>query len=144
MKSMKVYNKKTFNRVVFSSHSYKWKTPDEVIKDLDQEFHFDFDPAIPSRFGNFNGNALRDPWHGRVFCNPPYKRKLIDRWVMRAWQQFQIGNCELIVLLLPFRNSKWFQFIRKTGAEIRLCDKRLKFSDATEGAPFDSCVTVWS
>ena len=132
----------SFNRIVFSSKSYKWNTPDEIIKDLDQEFHFEFDPAIPPRFGNFNGNALKDPWHGRTFCNPPYKRKLIDKWIWRAWMQFKNGNCELVVLLIPFRNSKWFQFLRRKGAEFRLCDKRLKFSDAKEGAPFDSVIAI--
>lgn len=145
----------TFNRVVFSSKSYKWNTPDEAYKELDQEFHFSFDPAVPPRVGNFSGNGLKESWipkiktgkrslypRSRVFCNPPYKRKLTLRWVLKGWRELVAGNVELIVFLLPLRNSDYMRFLTKVGAEYRLNNGRLKFGDATESAPFDSMIAI--
>jgi len=133
---------KTFNRVHFSSKSYKHNTPEETIKELDEEFHFTFDPAVPPRFGNFNGNGLLSPWNGIVFVNPPYDRGLTERWTLKAWKEIKLGNCSVVVLLLPFRNSGSMRWLRKIGAEIRLCDKRLKFGDAEDVAPFDSMIGI--
>jgi len=132
----------TFQKVVWSSKSYKWNTPDEIFQDLHKEFRFTFDPAVPPRIGNFSGNALKEPWTGRVFCNPPYKRGLTKRWVLKGWKEITLGHCELLVFLLPLRNNPGFKFLKSKGAEFRLCDKRLKFSDADTGAPFDSVVAI--
>lgn len=140
-----------FQRVVFSSKSYHWNTPEEAYKELDKEFHFTFDPAVPPIVGNFAGNALRDPWKGRVFVNPPYKRKVITRWVKRAWMQYKLGHCQLVVLLLPSRTgTDWFDFLLRKKAEFRINRGRLKFKDVNNssdtkgkhGAPFDSLVAI--
>ncbi len=140
-------NKKTFNRVHFSSKRIKWNTPEEVISELDEEFHFTFDPAVPPRFGNFKGNGLLAPWGIKtspsiVFVNPPYERGITERWTLKAWKEICLGNCAVVVMLLPFRNSGSMRWLRKVDAEIRLCDKRLKFGDAEEVAPFDSMVGI--
>lgn len=150
-------NQKTtsFNRVHFSSKSYKWNSPKKIILDLDQEFHFDFDPAVPPRFGNFDGNGLQESWGtkqkpSRVFLNPPYKRKVIERWMLKAWKEFKIGNADVVVMLLPFRWNSGLRFLQKKGAELRICERRLKFQDAdsssktkgSHGAPFDSVIAI--
>ena len=132
----------TFSRVVFSSKHYRWNTPDDAYKELDEEFHFTFDPAVPPRVGNFSGDGLREKWSGRVFCNPPYARKLTLRWILKGWRELVNGNCELIVFLIPMRNSDYFRFLRKVGAECRLNDGRLKFNDEDNGAPFDSAIFI--
>ena len=138
---------KNFNRVHFSSKSVKHNTPDKVIKELDDEFHFNFDPAVPPRFGNFSGNGLLAHWGtpkspSIVFVNPPYERGITERWTLKAWREISLGNCAVVVMLLPMRNSGSMRWIRHVGAEIRLCNKRLKFGDADEVAPSDSMIAI--
>jgi len=101
-------------------------------------------------------NGLTERWHGKVYINPPYSRKLLPRWTKKAFHEFKTGHCELVVLLLPLRNSKWFQFLWKRGAELRLADQRLRFTNQDENetcplceqklpdnvAPFDSVVAI--
>jgi len=57
-------------------------------------------------------------------------------------QQLRLGNCQLLVFLLPFRNNDCMKYLRKNGAELRLCDKRLKFGGSDDSAPFDSYVAI--
>lgn len=127
--------------MVFSSKTTKWNTPRDAFNELNEEFHFDFDPNHPPIVGNFQGNGLREPWHGRVYANFPYENIL--RWVQRAWQQLYVGNCEIVVMLLPSRTgTAWFEFLLKKGAEFRVNRGRLKFNDAELGAPFDTIVAI--
>lgn len=133
----------TFQKVVWSSKSGKWNTPDEVFSDLHKEFNFTFDPAVPPRIGNFSGNGLKEPWHGRVFLNPEYGRSSTKRWVLKGWKELFMGHIELVVFLLPSRTgTDWFQFLMLKEAEFRINRGRLKFGDAKTGAPFDSLVAI--
>lgn len=57
----------------------EWLTPPEIIKALGR---FDLDPCAPSderrpwdmavQHYSAEQNGLALPWHGRVWCNPPY------------------------------------------------------------------------
>lgn len=137
-------NRKQFSRVVFSSKTYKWGTPQDVFNELHKEFDFTMDPARPPLIGGFEGNALKENWKGRVFCNPPYSRTLTKRWIHKAWQELATGRIELVVLLLPSRTGNdWFHFLHARGAEFRISRGRLKFGDKTKlGAPFDSIIAI--
>lgn len=129
--------------MVFSSKTYKWNTPRDAFDELNEEFHFDFDPNYPPMVGNFEGNCLREKWHGRVYANFPYDKKLLFRMIKRAWTQLVQGNVEIVVMLLPSRTgSPWFHYLLERGAEFRINRGRLKFGDSENGAPFDTCVAI--
>ncbi len=145
--------KKTkFDRIHFSSKTYKHRTPIGLFKDLDQEFHFNFDPARPAIVGDYNENALVKPWvikkHPkkklRIFLNAPYDRKLMERFIMRACMEFVKGKAELAVFLLPFRATAVKYLIKHfhKQVEFRLLIDRVHFSGAELGAPFDSVVAI--
>lgn len=146
----KVKNQKTkFNRIHFSSKTYKHNTPIELFKDLDSEFHFNFDPAYPPIVGDYDENALTKRWiiksneKLRVFLNPPYDRKLMERFIKKTYQEFKEGRIELAVFLLPLRGTA-LRFLVKLdeNIEFRLLEKRLKFGTAELGAPFDSVIAI--
>ena len=148
----KIKNQKTkFDRIHFSSKTYKHKTPLALFKDLDQEFHFNFDPAYPPIVGKYDENALTKRWiikskpktKLRIYENPPYDRKLMERFIKKTWQEFCEGRAELAVFLLPLRGTALRFLIKlKKDVEFRLLEKRLKFGDAKDGAPFDSVVAI--
>mgnify|MGYP003394350438 CR=1 FL=1 len=125
-------------QVHFSSSTDQWATPAAVYAELDDEFHFDFDPCPIG--GTENGLAtLFTSWTGkRVFCNPPYGPD-IAKWLKRGLE------ADLAVFLLPARtDTRWFHdIVLPEAKEIRFVRGRLKFGDATNGAPFPSMVVIF-
>jgi DNA N-6-adenine-methyltransferase (Dam) len=124
--------------VHFSSQTDEWTTPQSLYAKLDAEFHFNFDPC--PKGGDQNGLAtLFTSWKGkRVFCNPPYGPGIGD-WLDRGF------DAQLSVYLLPARtDTKWFHDICLPHArEIRFIKGRVKFGDATTGAPFPSMLVIF-
>ena len=142
-----------FNRIHFSSKTYKHNTPKKLFQELDSEFHFNFDPARPPIVGDYNENALTKRWiikskpktKLRVFLNPPYDRKLMERFIKKAYVEFKEGRIEIVVFLLPLRGTA-LRFLVKLHekTEFRLLERRLIFGDEKDGAPFDSVIAIFN
>lgn len=125
----------------------EWYTPDEVFLPLQAEFGpFDLDAAASAfntkapKFYSEDQNSLEQPWHGRVWCNPPY-RKLID-WCRKAWHEVTEGNADLVVMLLPNQTSTaWFHDYATKLGEVRFLRGRVSFG-GTKNSPFFGSVVV--
>lgn len=54
-------------------------------------------------------DGLRQPWSGRVWCNPPYSD--LRSWVRKAWEEWKSGRVELIAMLIPANRAEqaWWQ-----------------------------------
>ena len=133
--------------VMFSSKSGNWETPQRLFDDLNREFHFTLDACATAqnakctRYYNPEQNALRQPWDGVVWCNPPYGRK-IGHWVRKAFAASSEGST--VVMLLPARtDTKWFHDWIYNRSEIRFLKGRLKFGGAKNAAPFPSMVVIF-
>ena len=79
----------------------------------------------------------------RVFCNPPYGRKIKD-WVKKCYLESRKPNT-LVVLLIPARTdtSYFHDYIYKKAREIRFIRGRLHFNESKQGAPFPSMVVIF-
>lgn len=123
--------------VHFMSNRSDWKTPRELYRELDAEFHFCFDPCPP----NHKFNGLKIEWCERNYVNPPYGRAIYD-WCKKAYEEYQKGK--LVVMLIPSRTDTkwWHEFIMK-ATEIRFIKGRLKFDDQKNPAPFPSAIVVF-
>ena len=125
--------------VMFSSRSDLWETPQALFDELNAEFDFQLDAcALPSnakcaRYFTPDIDGLKQPWRGRVWCNPPYGRE-IGKWVAKA---ASAAESEVVVMLLPARtDTRWFhEFIYKR-AEIRFLKGRLKFGGGQKQRAF--------
>ena len=75
-------------------------------------------------------DGLKQPWHGRVWCNPPYSN--IEPWVRKAWQE--IGACTVIAMLLPSNRTEqpWFQNLVERFRDDRSARPLLKPLPAAE------------
>lgn len=126
----------SFSRKLFSSASVHWATPSEVYDELNKEFDFNFDPCPLSVAPVING--LEVSWAGkRVYCNPPYGRGTGD-WLKKA------EEAEIAVFLLPSRtDTQWWHEYAMKATEIRFLKGRLKFGNATTGAPFPSVILIY-
>lgn len=143
------------NNALLSSKNLSWCTPPEFFNELDQEFHFDLDPAATdksakcARYFTPANDGLKADWGGcRVFCNPPYGRQIYD-WVRKGYEESRKPGT-LVVMLIPARTdtSYFHDYIFHGKAdEVRFLRGRLKFTDedgnAKDAAPFPSAVIVW-
>ena len=104
-------------------HSDDWATPAYIYDDLNEEFHFNFDPCpLNSKFDGLLGD-----WGSSNFVNPPYSRKLKEAFVKKAVEQSKTGK--RCVLLIPVSTSTalFHDVIRPNAKEIRFCRGRIKF-----------------
>lgn len=143
------------NEALLSSNNLNWCTPPEFFNELDKEFHFTLDPAATeksakcAKYFTPAEDGLKADWGGhRVFCNPPYGRKIGD-WVRKGYEESQKPGT-VVVMLIPARTdtSYYHDYILHGKAdEVRFLRGRLYFIDENgkEGgrAPFPSAVIIW-
>ena len=135
-------------KVMFSSKTPEWATPQDFYDKLDREFNFDLDPCSTednAKCDNFfteEDNGLEQDWEGFVFMNPPYGRT-IKQWVKKAYQEsYKDGTT--VVCLLPARTcTQWWHDYCMKAREIRFVKGRLKFGAGTNSAPFPSAVVIF-
>lgn len=122
---------------LMTSLSPHWATPKWLYDELDEEFHFDYDPCpLNSCSDNLDG-----AWGKVNFINPPYGRD-ITKWIIRAYNVALRGA--ICVLLVPSRTDTrwWHDYIMK-ASEIRFIKGRLKFGNSKNSAPFPSAVVIF-
>jgi len=126
------------------------RTPPSLFKKLDERFHFGVDAAAShsnhlcdAYFTNDNsvGNALSIDWYGLLperkqpfYCNPPYSRGNIDRFIKKGCEESLKGAT--VVMLLPMDSStKVFHKYCMQASEWIIFHPRVKFL-RPNGTPF--------
>lgn len=109
-----------------NGHHY-WLTPPDLMKQLQEEFGFDFDACPYPRPDDFDG--LVDDWAGTsVYVNPPFgsvmhqgpedgkpKKKGPTAWARKAIEEYQKGKC--VVMVYPI--DKWVLMMFQYVTEVR-------------------------
>lgn len=136
------------DKVMFSSASDEWATPQDFFDKLNEEFGFTLDPCANAenskcaQYFTKEQNGLAQDWGTeRVYCNPPYGRG-IGEWVAKCSR-----HNGLAVMLIPARtDTKWFHeyVYQRPNVEIRFVKGRLKFGNSSNSAPFPSMVIVFN
>jgi phage N-6-adenine-methyltransferase len=92
-------------------------TDPEFVAGLERRFGkpFTLDVAAAAHnaqcteFYTLQWDGLTLPWHGRVWCNPPYSG--LSAWLEKAWTEWNTGCPEFIAMLLPANRTEqaWWQ-----------------------------------
>lgn len=133
--------------VHFSSATDVWATPQSLFDELNAEFGFTLDVcAMPEnakcdRFFSPEMDGLTQAWTGVCWMNPPYG-KTIGHWVRKAFESAAAGTT--VVCLLPSRTDTawWHEYVTKAD-EVRFVRGRLRFGNASSGAPFPSAIVIF-
>ena len=146
-------------RVMFSSKSDEWETPEDFYNKLNKRFKFTLDPCSTSlnhkcdKHYTIEENGLSKSWKNEVvFVNPPYGD--VGKWVKKAYDE-STQNGATVVMLIPSRTDTryWHDYIMTSASAIYFVKGRLKFynkviADYTgksdiSPAPFPSAVIVF-
>jgi len=103
-----------------------WLTPPELLRELEREFHFDFDPCPHPRPEGFDGLAIE--WGKSNYVNPPFAGP--TAWVRKAIEEHEKNKT--IVFLFPI--DKWVHLFLQAGAEIRNL-RDVKWHSTEDGKP---------
>jgi len=137
-------------RVMFSSKTDEWETPQDLFDELNKEFQFDLDVCANqqnTKCANWYGKSidgLTQNWHvwnKPCWMNPPYGRE-IGKWVKKAYEESQKG-CTVVCLLPARTDTKWFHEYIYGKTEIRFIKGRLKFGGSKNSAPFPSMIVIF-
>jgi site-specific DNA-methyltransferase (adenine-specific) len=140
------------SKALFASTNTLWGTPRAFFDPQSARYGpFDLDvcaTGINARCRDFispEQDALRQPWHGVCWMNPPYSRD-IGKWILKAWRETEMpGHAKRVVCLLPARTDTrwWHDYVQKYASRIEFVRGRLKFEGAVNSAPFPSAVAVF-
>jgi len=106
-----------------------WITPQWIIDSIGKS---DLDPCgwLPvitetaERYLTEKDDGLIQPWHGSIFCNPPYSN--LGAWLSRCSEYGNSGG-SVIVLCFVRSDTKAWQDNVKTATGVNLIRKRLRF-----------------
>ena len=136
VKVIKDPKKNKFHKGNPKDGKHYWLTPKDLMKELNDEFNFDFDPCPYPKPDDFDG--LTNEWGKSNYVNPPFgsiihegKKKGATAWVRKSIVEHEKGKD--VVFVFPI--DKWILMMVKAGAEIRnLGDvKWLATEDKTPG-----------
>lgn len=128
------------DKVLFSSRSEEWSTPQNLFDELNAEFHFTLDPCATkdnakcAKYYTIKDDGLSKSWKGEtVFCNPPYGRGIYE-WVEKCYTENRNGTT--VVMLIPARtDTRYFHDFIYHQHEIRFIKGRLKFGGGNNQLP---------
>ena len=135
------------DRVMFSSATDEWETPQALFDRLHRVFGFDvdvcatLDNAKCLTYITKQANALLTEWGGTCWMNPPYGRD-IGKWVEHAYTSAKRQRATVVCLLPARTDTRWWHDYCIKG-EVTFLKGRLKFGNAKHNAPFPSAIVVF-
>ena len=108
---------------MYNTGENEWYTPSNLIECARSLLGtIDLDPASSAlanetvratTWYGFERDGLAQPWHGRVWMNPPYARGLIERFVERLMESHLAGDVpEALILVNNATDTRWFHHLQ--------------------------------
>ena len=113
-----------------------WLTPPDIMKKLNDEFHFDFDPCPYPKPINFN--SLETDWGKMNYVNPPFRPKENNGFGPTAFVRKSIeeqAKGKSSVILIP--TQSYVNLLLEANAELRSMG-RVRWLDVESDEPCKS------
>ncbi len=124
-------------KVLMSSKSNEWETPDSLFSNLNARYGFTLDPAATEenakckKYFTSETNGLTKSWKNEVvFLNPPYGRE-VGTWVKKAYDESRKDTKSKVVLIPARTDTKYFSKYCSLASNIFFIQGRLKFNNRT-------------
>lgn len=136
------------NKVLFSSKSVEWETPQDLFDKLNSIYHFTLDPCATknnkkcSKFYSRKDDGLSKNWNKEiVFMNPPYGKE-ISKWMKKAFESWKQGA--KVCCLIPARTDTiwWHDYVEDKAISVNFIKGRLNFG-GKYNAPFPSVLVFY-
>lgn len=136
-------------QTLFSSESTEWLTPGDLFQDIKDAFDIKLDPCahdtewLPVAVSlTERDNGLMHEWDMNTYINPPYSA--IGMWVDKVMMEHGKYPEYCYVMLLPSRTDRpWFRRVMGAASAVCFMNKRIRFSNAKNNAPFPSLIAVF-
>ena len=141
-------------KVMFSSESDEWETPQDFYDKLNKKHRFTLDACSThlnhkcEKYYTAEDDGLSKSWKGEtVFVNPPYSQ--IEKWLKKAHDELCKHRVQTVMLIPARTDTKyWHDYVMTDASVIYFVKGRLKFynkfrPNAFFRAPFPSVVVVF-
>lgn len=121
-----------------NSGEHEWYTPTEYIEAARAVLgEIDLDPASSdtantivkaAQIFTFKDNGLEQPWHGRVWMNPPYSQPAVEHFAQKFANSVESGDVTAAVVLVNnATETAWFHTLAGAAKAICFPRGRVKF-----------------
>ena len=125
-------------------------TPKSVYDELNQEFHFCFDPC-PYNEGEILNDGLLIEWGKSNFVNPPYSPELKKAFILKAIEEKAKGNTSVLLLPAQTGTKLFHDIILPNAKEVRFMKGRIQFEKLDldgnrikyKSNPLDSMIVIF-
>ena len=136
-------------KVVHSSKTDEWATPDSFSSKLDKMFNFTLDPCATHmnhkcpKYYTTEEDGLVQDWGGEtVFVNPPYSKN--TDWLRKCFSEAKKPKTTVVVLLPSRTDTRYWHKYAMRATHIYFVKGRLKFGQQKNSAPFPSALLVFN
>jgi len=123
-------------------------TPRWLYDLVDEAYRFDIDLAATNEnalcdvYFTKENNALAQGWDDTIaWCNPPYSRGQLVKWVTKALES---PNATILMLLPGDCSTKAGQLALSNSSGVLFLDRRLSFDNEPQGAKFASWLVLFN
>ena len=138
------------NKILHSSESVEYGTPQATYDALNSVFGFTLDPCSTDENHKCDNyytaidDGLTQDWGGHiVFMNPPYARGVLEKWLKKAYSESRKPRTTVVCLIPARTDTQWFWDYAMKG-EVYFIRRRINFNGLKSGAPFPSVISVMS
>lgn len=143
------------DKVMFSSESDEWGTPQDLFDTLNAVFNFSVDAAasdtmhMVQKYFTMETDGLSQSWQReRVFVNPPYTKVQGQSQAAMWCEKAANSMAEVVALLIPARTDTkmWHELIFDKARYVVFVRGRIKFRGfgKRNSAPFPSAIAIYT